>query len=90
MESEQITPIGKLFFTSLLASIINGAAFNWKLQGTKEQTEDFMKVVSAVKEAYDETKKGNQTTVQALIEKMNKKQEALAEFEKKYSIRLPI
>lgn len=90
MESEQITPIGKLFFTSLLASIINGAVFNWKLQGTKEQTEDFMKVVSAVKEAYDETKKGNQTTVQALIEKMNKKQEALAEFEKKYSIRLPI
>jgi hypothetical protein len=90
METDQITPIGKLFFTSLLASIVNGAAFNWKLQGTKEQTEDLMKVIAAAKEAYEETKKGNQTTVQTLMEKMNKKQEALAEFEKKYGVRLPI
>ena len=90
MESEQITPIGKLFFTSLLASIINGAVFNWKLQGTKEQTDDFMKVLKAVKEAYDETEKGEKTTVQTLIDKMNAKQEALAEFEKKYGVRLPI
>jgi len=90
MESEQITPIGKLFFSSLLSSIVNGSAFNWKLQGTPEQTTDFMKVVTAAKEAYDETKKGEQTTVQNLITKMNAKQEALAEFEKKYGIRLPI
>ena len=49
-----------------------------------------MKVVTAAKEAYDEVQKGEQTTVQNLISKMNAKQEALAEFEKKYGIRLPI
>ncbi len=90
MESEQITPIGKLFFSSLLSSIINKSIFNWKLQGTPEQTTDFMKVVTAAKEAYDEVQKGEQTTVQNLISKMNAKQEAWAEFEKKYGIRLPI
>jgi N12 class adenine-specific DNA methylase len=90
MESDNLTPIGKLFFTSLLASITNGANFIWKLKGTPEQTEDFMRVVKAAKEAYEETKKGDQTTVQTVIDKMNAKQEALSNFEQKYGIKLPI
>jgi N12 class adenine-specific DNA methylase len=90
MESNKITPIGKLFFTSLLASLTNGAKFNWKLKGTPEQTDDFMKVVKAVKDAIDETKKGDQTTVQNLMDKINAKQEALANFEQKYGFKLPI
>lgn len=90
MNSETLTPIGKLFFTSLLASITNGVPFNWKLKATPEQTQDFMNVIKAVKEAHDEIKKGSATTVQNLMDKMNAKNEALSNFESKYGFKLPV
>lgn len=90
MNSDNLTPIGKLFFTSLLASIVNEVPFNWKLKATPEQTQDFMSVIKASKEAHEEIKKGNQTTVQNLMEKMNAKNEALSNFENKYGFKLPI
>jgi hypothetical protein len=78
--SFELTPVGKLFFASLLGWIMNGTKFNWKLKAEPKVAEAFSNVVLASKAFQDEIKRQG-ATVDTVIEKLNAKTKAASEFE---------
>lgn len=88
---DNLTPVGKLFFASLAAWIIKNTKLNWKLRGNEEIMKKFKEAVMAAKEYQEEVKKPSAgTTVEAVVEKLNKKTEALEQFKTLTGISLPI
>ena len=75
-----LTPMGKLFFGSLIAWIINGSAMPFKLRGTPEQMKALTDAVFASKRLQEEFKKPD-ATIQSVIDKLNAKKEAAKQFE---------
>lgn len=76
----QLTPLGKLFFASLVSWIMNGTKFNWNVKGEPEKIEIMAKAVIASKQFQDELKRPG-ATVESVIEKLNQKNAAALEFE---------
>lgn len=79
--SFELTPVGKLFYASLLGWVMNGTKFNWKIKGEPKAVEAMTKAIVASK-AFQEEIKSQTATVDSVIEKLNNKTLAAAEFEK--------
>lgn len=79
--SFELTDTGKLFFTSLLGWVMNGSKFNWKIKGAPEKVKAITDAIIASKEFQEEMKKSD-ASVDSVIEKLNAKTKAAAEFEK--------
>ena len=70
--SINLSPVGKLFFTSLLGWIVNDTKLNWNIKGTPEQIDVFTKAAMTSKEFQAEMKKSD-ATVETLMQKLNAK-----------------
>lgn len=79
--SQTLSPVGKLFFASLIGWIMNGTKFNWKLKGEPAIVQAMAKAAIASKEFQDEYKRPG-ATVDTVMEKLNAKAAAAAEYEK--------
>jgi len=75
-----LTPMGKLFFGTLVAWIVNGSAMPFKVRGTPEQMKALTDAVFASKRLQEEMKKPD-ATIESVIEKLNVKNEAAKQFE---------
>jgi dihydrofolate reductase len=76
---DNLTPIGKLFFASLIGWINNNNKLNWKLKGSPEEMKIFAKVVLATKR-YQEEVKSPDATVDTIMNKLQEKNAAAKEF----------
>ena len=86
---DNLTPIGKLFFTSLIGWINNGHKLNWKLKGEPEKMTAMAKVVLATKHYQEEIKKPD-ATVDSIINRLQEKNKMAEEFEKITKHRWPL
>jgi len=76
----ELTPLGKLFFASLVSWIMNGTPLNWNIKGDPEKVEAMAKAVVASKRFQDELKREG-ATVESVISKLNDKNKFAQEFE---------
>ena len=76
---DNLTQVGKLFFTSLIGWINNGHKLSWKLKASPEKMEAFSKIILATKNYQDEIKKPD-ATVDSVIAKMQEKNDAAEAF----------
>jgi uncharacterized membrane protein (DUF106 family) len=75
-----LTPAGKLFFTSVLNSITTGNMKSmFRIKGEPEKLRALSKAIQATKEYYDELKNPN-STVESVMKKLQKKHEVAQEF----------
>ena len=89
MATVELTPVGKLFFASLISWIAHDSKLNWKLKGDPDKVQALAKAIVASKIFQQEIKKeGN--TVQGVIEKLNLKNIAAAEYEKVTGQKFPL
>ena len=86
---DNLTPVGKLFFTSLIGWINSDHKLNWKLKGDPEKMQAFAKVVLTSKQFQDETKKPD-ATIDSIMKKMQERNNAIQEFEKVVGKRWPL
>lgn len=84
-----LSPVGKLFFTSLLGWIINDTKLNWKIKGTPEQMDAFAKAALDSK-LFQQEMKSPQATVETLMQKLNAKNESAKKFEEVCSYEWPL
>jgi hypothetical protein len=54
---QELSPLGKLFFGSLVAWIIKGSAIPFKIRGTPEQVKAITDAAFAARRLHDELKK---------------------------------
>lgn len=85
----ELSSIGKVFFASLVAWIVNDAKLNWKIKGDSREVEFFTKAVFAVKRYHDEVK-SPQATIDSVIQKINEKNKAIFEYEEAFGRKLPL
>lgn len=74
-----LSPMGKLFFGSLVAWIIKDAALPFKIKGSPQEMEALAKAVFAAKRFHDELKRPG-VTIQDVIDRLNDKNTAAEEF----------
>ncbi len=87
--SFNLTPVGKLFFGSLVAWIVKGGTLNWKVRGEGAKMQALAKAVIASKR-FQEELKNPEATIDSVIEKMNLKNMSSQEFEELTGTRIPI
>jgi hypothetical protein len=76
---DNLTPIGKLFFTSLIGWVNSDHKLNWKLKGDPEKMNAFAKIILAVKRFQEETKKPD-ATIDSIMQKLDEKNQAALDF----------
>lgn len=86
---QEISSIGKVFFASVVAWVINDAKLNWKIKGNPQEVEAFTKAIFAVKRYHDELKSPT-ATIDSVMQKINEKNKAIADYEEKYQRKLPL
>lgn len=86
---DNLTPVGKLFFTSLIGWINNGHKLSWKLKGSPEKMTAMAKVVLATKYYQEETKKPD-ATIDSIMLKLQEKNQAADDFQKITGKRWPL
>lgn len=84
-----LTPMGKLFFGSLVAWIANGSAMPFKVRGTPEQLQALANAVFASKR-YMEYLKDPQATIDGVLDKLNEKNQMAREFSEKTGFTFPL
>lgn len=75
----KLSAAGKLFFASLISWLTTGSKSPVKLKATPEQVEALKKVVVASKEFQEEVN-NPMASIESVIDKMRKKNLAVAEF----------
>ena len=86
---DNLTPIGKLFFASLIGWINNGNKLNWKLKGSPEKMNAMAKIILATKHFQDEVKRPD-STIESIMQKMQEKNNAAEEFYNVTKTRWPL
>lgn len=78
MSSTKLSPIGKLFFASVIGWIF-GKKLNMKLRGNPEQVQAVANAIIASKQFQEELKKSG-ATVNSVLDKLNLKKEMAKQF----------
>jgi hypothetical protein len=85
----ELSPTGKLFFASLASWITKDTKLNWNIKGEPKKIAAMTKAVFASKKFHQElTKPG--ISVDSIIDKLNEKTKAAAEFEEATGIKWPL
>lgn len=85
----KLSPVGKLFFGSLLAWMAKGAALNWKVKGDPKKLEAMAKAIFASKRFQDELKKPG-ATIESCLEKLNIKAMTAAQYKEITNMEWPL
>jgi len=79
MAELNLTPVGKLFFASLIAWLVHDTKFNWKLRGSPDKVQAMAKAIISSKRFQQEMAKEG-ATVESVIAKLNLKNISANEF----------
>lgn len=85
----KLTPVGKLFFGSLLAWMVKGGTLNWKVKGDPAKLQAMVKAIFASKRFQDELSKPG-ATIESCLEKLNLRNISSKEFEEITGISWPL
>ena len=80
MSAFQLSPIGKLFFASLLGWMMHDTKFNWKIKGNPGQIQAMTRAIIASKRFQDEMKRPG-ATVESVISRLNLKNLTAQQFQ---------
>lgn len=84
-----LSPVGKLFFASLLAWIAHDTVMNWKVRGDPGKLEALARAIVASKRFQEEINKPG-ATVDSVISKLNIKNMTASQFHNLTGYTLPI
>ena len=85
----ELSPIAQLYWSTIIAWITKDAKTPIKLKGKPETVKAFAEAAFATKRYFDETKKTD-ATIQAVMDLLNKKQEAARKFEEQTGYKWPL
>jgi hypothetical protein len=85
---QELSPLGKLFFGSLVAWIIKGSAIPFKIRGTPEQVKAITDAAFAARRLHDELKKPD-ATIQTVLDKLNEKNKTAENFKNLFGFNFP-
>lgn len=91
MANFDLTPIGKLFFASLVSWIVGdeNTKLNWNLRGEPKKLEVMTKTIIAAKKLQQELKRPG-ATVDTVFVKLNEKIAAAQEFQATFGFPFPL
>lgn len=85
----ELTPLGKLFFGSLIAWISKGSAMPFSIEGPPEHMKALAKAAFASKNYQDELNKP-EATIESVMQKLNEKNSAAKEYEQTTGYQFPL
>jgi hypothetical protein len=86
--SYSISPIGKLFFASLIAWLVHDTKMNWQIRGDQDKLESMARAIVASKRFQEEAKSGH--SVDEIIRRLNIKNMSARQFEELTGYSIPI